>query len=306
VNPTSISFMAGALLFLAGCCSVKETKAPELPPGRAFSVGGHDLFLRQVGTGPTVLLLHGLGDSSLGWQFIEPRLVQAGYHVLVWDALGAGRSEKPARADYTILAHVKRLEQTLDALGICQLVCIGHSLGGSEALLFTERNPDKVKALCLLDPAAYRAGAMGGRWFWITPLLAEAVLGILPSRTITMFGLERNFHNHSEISDELYSEYLREAERPGAVHALIAQERQLVPKDAEKWEQAHRTIRKPTLILWGEDDELVPLAQGKQLAKDIAHSSLVVFPGVGHSPHLEAPQLVVDRVLAFLKEVEAQ
>jgi pimeloyl-ACP methyl ester carboxylesterase len=97
--------------------------------------------------------------------------------------------------------------------------------------------------------------------------------------------------------------YLREARRDGAIPALIAQERQIIPRDPQKWEDAHRTIRNPTLILWGGEDKLVPLAQGKHLAKAIDGSSLVVIPGVGHSPHLETPQLVVDRLLPFLKEI---
>jgi len=296
------SFLLLSLLSLAGCCSVKLTSVPELPGGRVMKVGGHDLFLRQPGVGQDVVMLHGLGESSVGWQFIEPSLIQAGYRVTVWDSLGAGRSEKPASGDYSIQGHVKRLEEMLDALGIREAVFVGHSLGGSEALLLAERNPGRVRALCLIDPAAYRAGAMGGRWFWTTPLLAETVLGLVPSRTITRFALKQNFHNQAAISNELESMYLCEARRDGAIPALIAQERQLVPQNPQEWEQAHRTIRKRTLILWGKEDKLIPVAQGRRLANDIAGSSLVVFPGVGHSPHLEAPQLVLDRVLPFLKQ----
>jgi pimeloyl-ACP methyl ester carboxylesterase len=295
-------FLASALLSLGGCCSVKMTNVPELPPGRMLEVGGQHLFFRQSGAGPDVVLLHGLGDSSIGWQFIEPSLVRAGYRVTVWDALGAGRSDKPANGDYSIEAHVERLEGMLDTLGIQHAVFVGHSLGGSVALRFAERNPGKVRALCLIDPAAYRDGAMGGRWFWTTPLVAKAVLGLLPARTITRFGLKQNFHSHAGISKELEGMYLREARRDGAIAALIAQERQLVPQDPEQWEQAHRTIQNRVLILWGRDDKLVPVAQGTRLARDIHGSTLVVFPSVGHSPHLEAPQMVLDQVLPFLKK----
>ena len=276
---------------------------PELPPGRVLAVEGHKLFVRQSGAGPNVVLLHGLGDSSIGWQFVEPALLQAGYRVTVWDALGAGRSDKPRDGDYSIQAHVRRLDKVLDALGIKQAVIVGHSLGGSVALRFVEQHPEKVQALCLIDAAAYRAGPMGGRWFWTTPLLAEAVLGLLPTSALAKFGLNQNFHNHAAISKELACMYLREARRHGAIASLVAQERQLVPRNPEAWEQAHRTIQKRTLILWGREDKLVPVAQGRLLAGDIHNSTLAVFPGVGHSPHLEAPQKVLDQLLPFLKEV---
>jgi len=297
------SLLAGALLPLAGCRSVERTSIPELPPGRVLAVEGHNLFVRQKGAGPNVVLLHGLGDSSIGWQFIEPALIQAGYRVTVWDALGAGRSDKPRDGDYSIQAHVRRLEEVLGALGIKQAVIVGHSLGGSVALRFVEQHPEKVQALCLIDPAAYRAGAMGGRWFWTTPLLAGAVLGLLPASALTRLGLNQNFHNHAAISKELACMYLREARRDGAIAALIAQERQLVPRNPEEWEQAHGTIQKRSLILWGREDKLVPVAQGTRLAGDIHNSTLVVFPGVGHSPHLEVPQLVLGQLLPFLKQV---
>src|SRR5262249_32160492 len=142
-----------------------------------------------------------------------------------------------------------------------------------------------------------------GRWLWTTPLLADVVLGLMPASTLTDFGLKQNFPNHAAISKELESMYLREARRDGAVAALIAQERQLVPSNPEEWEQGHRPIRKPVLIVWGGDDKLVPLAQGRRLAGDIQGSTLVVLADVGHSPHLEAPEMVLGRILPFLKEV---
>jgi len=128
------------------------------------------------------------------------------------------------------------------------------------------------------------------------------VLGVMTTRQITRYGLKMNFHDHDAITDELEDAYVREARREGAIAALIAQQRQLVPADAERWEQAHQTIRVPTLILWGAEDELLPVAQAQRLADDIDGARLVVFPDIGHSPHLEAPGLVLEHVLPFLEE----
>lgn len=306
MNRLSFSLLVALLLSLNGCSSLKTANPLTLPPGRVMKIRGHNIFVRQTGSGPDVVLLHGLGDSSVGWQSIESALVRAGYRVTVWDALGAGRSDKPANGDYRIQAHVERLENLLEAVQIQEAVVVGHSLGGSEALRLAEWKPARVSALCLIDPAAYRAGAMGGRWFWKAPLFAKIVLGILPARVIARFGLKQNFHNRAGISKQLETTYVREAKRAGAKAALIAQERQLVPAHPEQWEAAHRTIRVPTLILWGREDKLVPVAQGKRLAKDIKGSRLVVFPGVGHSPQLESPQLALGQLLLFLEKVTSR
>jgi pimeloyl-ACP methyl ester carboxylesterase len=265
-----------------------------------LEVDGQSMFVRQSGAGPDIVLLHGLGDSSLGWQYLERPLVEAGYRVTVWDALGAGRSAKPADGDYSLAAHLCRLERVFDLVDIDRSIVVGHSLGGSLALAFAHAHPERTTALCLIDPAAYREGALGGRWFWDVPLVAEAVLGVMSTEMLVDFGLGQNFGDRERIPSDLRKLYIREAKRDQVVGALIRQERQLVPDDAEAWEAGHRSIRAPTLILWGEKDALVPVAQGLRLQREIAGAELVVFPDLAHSPQLEDPQAVLRYLLPFL------
>lgn len=294
---------AVALFFCAcieGCAATDISDLPDPPPGQTLSVEGDSIFVRQSGAGPDIVLLHGLGDSSLGWQYIEGSLVEAGYRVTVWDALGAGRSAKPSDGDYSIAAHLRRLEAVLDMLGVEEATVLGHSLGGSLALVFARAHPERTAALCLIDPAAYREGALGGRWFWDVPLVAEIVLGVLSTEMLVDFGMAQNFANPARIPEQLRKLYIREARRDAMISALIHQERQLVPADPEAWEAGHRTIRAPTLILWGANDALVPVAQGHRLAQEIAGAELVVLPNLAHSPQLEDPSSVLVRVLPFL------
>jgi pimeloyl-ACP methyl ester carboxylesterase len=285
---------------MLGCAATDLSNLPDLPSGRTLSVDGQSLFVRQSGAGPDIVLLHGLGDSSLGWQYLEGPLVDAGYRVTLWDALGAGRSAKPADGDYSIAAHLRRLEGVFDQLAIEQATVIGHSLGGSLALVFAHAHPERTTALCLIDPAAYREGALDGRWFWNVPLLAEAVLGVLSTEMLVDFGMQQNFADRARVPQELRRLYLREARRDGMIRALIHQERHLIPDDPEAWEAGHRTIDVPTLVLWGEKDALVPVAQGQRLAREIAGADLIVLPGLAHSPQLEEPDAVVARLLPFL------
>lgn len=286
--------------YIQGCTATDLSDLPDPPPGRTLSVDGQPIFVRQSGTGPDIVLLHGLGDSSLGWQYLEGPLVDAGYRVTVWDALGAGRSAKPSDGNYSIAAHLRRLVIALDMLEIERATIVGHSLGGSLALVFAHAHPERTIALCLIDPAAYREGALDGRWFWDTPLIAEIVLGVLSTEMLVDFGMEQNFANPARIPVELRKLYIREALRDGTIRALVNQERQLIPDDPEAWEAGHRTIRAPTMILWGANDALVPVAQGRRLVREIAGSELVVLPDLAHSPQLEEPAAVLAHLLPFL------
>lgn len=288
-------------LCLSACATTDLSGLPDLPPGRTVDVDGVPLFVRQSGTGPDVVLLHGLGDSSLGWLYVEEPLVAAGYRVTVWDALGSGRSGKPSDGDYSLEAHLHRLERVLDELGVAAPTLIGHSLGGALALRFACAHPERTKALCLIDPAAYREGAIDGRWLWDVPLLAEIVLGVLSTEMLVDLALAQNFADPERIPADLRRLFLREAHRKGAIAALIAQERQLIPADAEAWEAGHRSVRAPTLVLWGERDALVPWAQGRRLVHDLRHARLVLLPELAHSPQLERPDAVLRCLLPFLE-----
>ncbi|MGE3171186.1 MAG: alpha/beta fold hydrolase [Planctomycetota bacterium] len=136
------------LVLLCGCAA-----APAPFDGPIATRDGA-VYTRTAGTGPDVVLLHGLGDSSLTWHRIEEPLRAAGHRVTVLDALGAGRSDKPD-GPYAIEAHVDRLARACDALGIERATLVGNSLGGSVALRFAMRFPDRVRALVLISPGAY-------------------------------------------------------------------------------------------------------------------------------------------------------
>jgi pimeloyl-ACP methyl ester carboxylesterase len=132
--------------------------------------------------------------------------------------------------------------------------------------------------------------------------LAEVALGLLTAEMLVDFGLKQNFADAAAIPAELRKLYIREARRDAMISALIRQERQLIPDDPEAWEAGHRTIRAPTLVLWGANDALVPVAQGQRLAREIVGAVLVVLPGLAHSPQLEQPAAVLAHLLPFLDQ----
>jgi pimeloyl-ACP methyl ester carboxylesterase len=141
---------------------------------------------------------------------------------------------------------------------------------------------------------------MKRRWIWNTPLLAEVVLGLAPRSLIVHKAMQLNYYDHDLVTDEVKSAYLVEAKKGGTIRAFISQQRQLLPPDIEEIEQAYRNLTVPTLILWGNEDEILPVTQAEHLAADLPDARLVLLEKVGHSPHLEAPDRVAEEVLAFI------
>jgi pimeloyl-ACP methyl ester carboxylesterase len=295
------------LLVLFGCGETPIAEDQRLSPWQAVSrfieVEGDVIHVAQLGSGRDVVLLHGLGDSSVGWRYVAPEIAARGYRVSAWDALGAGRSDKPPAADLTLPAHARRLLRTLDCMGIDKAVLVGHSLGGGLALLAAQMAPARFDALVLLQPAAYPEAAAGDRWFWDTPLLADIVIGLLPTSYIARYGLEQNFADPTRIPPALVGLYREEARRPGAIDAFKNQERQLLFPDMETWLRGYAHVRCPVLILWAQNDCLLPPGDGARLASAIPGARLVAIPNCGHSPHLDAPAAVLGEVGPFLERV---
>ena len=293
------------LVGLCGCRAAQEVEAPRVEPwetvSRFVEVEGNRFHVAQRGTGPDMLLLHGLGDSGVGWRYVASGLAALGYRVTAWDALGAGQTDKPPDADLTLPAHARRLLGLMDRLEIRRAVLVGHSLGGGLALLAAQMAPERFEALVLLQPAAFPEAAQSDRWFWETPLLADLVLGVLPSWYIARYGLRQNFADRSRIPAELLTLYAHEAKRPHALAAFKRQERQLLFPDMERWVRGYADIRCPTLILWAEDDCLLPQGDGARLAAAIPGARLVSIPECGHSPQLDAPARVLAEVGPFVR-----
>jgi pimeloyl-ACP methyl ester carboxylesterase len=259
------------------------------------------VFARSRGSGPPLVLLHGLGDSSVGWRRIEDGLRGAGFRVTVWDALGAGQSEKPAEGDYRLVAHVERLGAVLDRLRAERVTLVAHSLGGAEALLYALDLGDRVGRLVLISPAAYPEGGWTGEWLWRSPV-ADALERIAPE-AIADLALRMNFGDPARITAEDRATYAAEAARPGTMAAFVRQQQQLMP-DPEQirgWIARYPDLQMPALILWGTRDKILDPALGDRLCAALPRARLVRLEGVGHAAALEAPEAVLAEILAFLR-----
>jgi pimeloyl-ACP methyl ester carboxylesterase/putative sterol carrier protein len=264
--------------------------------------GGNRLSTFLFGTGPPVVLLHGLGATKLSYLPLLPALARH-HTVVVPDLPGHGESTKP-RADYTPQYFARVILELLDHLGADHAGLIGNSMGGRIALEVAAEAPDRIPAMVLLDPAA------AGLPF---PLFAR-LLGMLPTgvgavpvplrKRIVMAAMRQLFAEPARLPSAAYlagaDEFVRIYRMGNARVALLSAIRGLMADpDGPFWERVARYPGR-ALIVWGSEDRLVPVRMGRRLAATMRHAELVVLPGVGHVPQFEVPEETRSLVLGFL------
>jgi len=271
-----------------------------------IAIDGYRLHLLEAGHGPAVLLLHGFAGSAEDWRPTSKLLARAGYRAIAVDGLGFGRSDKPADAPYSLefSAHLyARLIERLDA-GAAHLVA--HSMGGKYAIATALLHPSAVRSLTLVGSDGFSEPSpltrLGGwplvgpglLWLSARPWMVRAFLSAAfyaPERHITAEILERG-----------------RAALIGADNrrALTALSRRYDATDLGRTGLRDRLgeLRVPTLLVWGEADQVFPLETG-QRALAIPGARLVVFPRCGHFPQIEAARAFHGLLLGFLAGVES-
>ena len=133
-----------------------------------------------------------------------------------------------------------------------------------------------------------------------TPLVGWLALHLLPPKASALFVLKNSYYDKKKITKEQVEAYARPIGEPGGRHALLETSKQIIPKSIDKLIAKYPKITVPTLIIWGREDGLTPLADGQRFNKDIAGSKLVVLDQCGHVPNLEKPGEFNAAVLKFL------
>jgi pimeloyl-ACP methyl ester carboxylesterase len=304
-----IAGLAIALLLAGG---VAASWAPDLPlealtpryappPSRFVVADGLSLHVRDEGPrdDPSPLvLLHGT-SASLHTFDAWVSALSGTHRVIRLDLPGFGLTGPYADGDYGMAHYLRTLAALLDTLGVQRAVLIGNSFGGNLAWHAAAAWPARVAKLVLIDASGYALPAQSvpigfklARMAWLRPLTER----LLPPGTIE--GSLRNVYGHPErVTPELVTRYRELTLRAGNRGAVVERFQQVVPgQDVEQIP----SIRAPTLIVWGSEDRLIPLASGQRFAREIPGSELVVLPGLGHVPHEEAPEVALAPVRAFL------
>lgn len=259
---------------------------PPLPELRSAMVAGRKICYYDIGSGPPLVLVHGLGGDADQWAFCFDRL-SARHRVIAVELLGFGRSEKPA-ISYRIAVFVEMLEQFLSAIGIERTSLLGHSLGGWIVASLAVQFPDRVDRLILNDAAGIDAG-------WVRPPVDLHFSTHAHLREV----LESMFFDKRLVTPDLVDlAYVQHLERGDGT--TISSVIETFHVRDEKLENRLDGLLAPTLLLWGEQDALTPLSMAREFQKLIPGSQLAVIPQCGHFPCLEKPAEFAQRVLNFL------
>ena len=250
---------------------------------------------------PPLILIHGFASSTLVWSKVFLPLAEAGFRVIALDMLGFGYSGKPRKAEYTIGGQAKLVISLLERLGIKRATLVGSSYGGAVAATCALDYPQRVDRLVLIGtvnnnrPLNYKLMRVFG-----SPLFGDVVSPLLiGSRRLLRRRMKRVYDRHAWVLDERRVDArhlpLRAA---GTQRAIIRTVRNW---DAERISRDAHLIRQPTLLLWGENDREIPLADGERLHEEIPGSRLIVFLNCGHLPHEEYPEAFTKVVADFCR-----
>ena len=256
---------------------------------------------RDEGSGPTLLLLHGLGSSLHTWDGWVAELSDS-FRLVRLDHPGFGLTGPFSHRDYRAQRYVELLDAFLDRLGIESCSIAGNSMGGFFAWRYALHNPTRVDKLVLIDASGYPAmlGASTVRVAQV-PVLKELITRFTP-RFLFARALREAYADDSKITDDLVDRHFRLALRAGNRQALVDR---LAVRSEDLQADRIPEIRQPTLIQWGEEDLWIPVRFAHRFHADLPSSELIIYPEVGHVPMEEIPVRTARDARAFLIGSEA-
>jgi pimeloyl-ACP methyl ester carboxylesterase len=270
------------------------------------TVHGHRRAYVRAGSGPALLLLHGLGCTHRTWLPVMDALARR-YTVIAPDLLGHGESDKP-RADYSVGGFANGMRDLLTVLGIDRATVVGHSFGGGVAMQFAYQFPERTERLVLvgsggLGPevsAAIRA---------ITTTGFHQVMGLLTMpgvrhvggaglRALSRTGL-KGFRDFDEVA-EIYESFRDPASRAAIRHvvrAVVDWQGQIVTMA----DRAYLTDAMPMCVIWGDQDRVIPVSHAARAADLAPKARVEVVPNAGHFPHKDHPERFVKILNDFVR-----
>jgi len=245
---------------------------------------------------PVLLLLHGFGSSLQTWDAWGQGLATE-YQVVRLDIAGFGLTGPAEPGDYSDEADVQRLLAVVDQLGLSTMTVVGHSMGGRLAWHFAAAHPQRVDKLVLIAPDGFPDPQAHSEMTYAVSAWMGLVRYTLP-RWMIKKGVASAYADPSRLDDNTVQRYQDMLLAPGVRPAVLARMAQTRNRDPLPWLQR---LSMPTLLLWGAQDQMIPVANAMDYQRAIPHAQRVVLPGVGHLPHEEQPQGSLQALRDFLQ-----
>jgi len=270
---------------------------------------GHRLVYRVAGSGPPLLLVHGLFDDALTWRKLIPRLART-HTVIAPDLFGHGESDAPRHADYSPGGHADVLRDLLEVLGHHRVTIVGHSLGGGIAMSFAYRYPARVHRMALISSGGFgrevhpllRALSLPGAGPALRLATMRPTLALLArlARLLETAGARRPASGARQLQLVLTGVGCR-----GRRAAMIKTLRSVIGWRGQSVSALHRSYalrRFPTLVLWGTRDRMIPAHHASAALGSNPGAELALLDGTGHLPHLTRAGLVAERLCSFIND----
>ena len=276
---------------------------------RELILHGQSIAYRQAGSGPVIVLIHGITSDSATWRRVMPYLA-ARFTVIAPDLIGHGASAKP-KGDYSLGAHASSVRDLLVALGHDRATFVGHSLGGGIAMQLSYQFPERCERLVLVDSGGLgrdvslllRAATLPGSELVLPVLAATRMLdaGRLAGGVLSRLGLragtdiEEMARGHATLASS------------EARHAFVQTIRAVVDPGGQRVNASNRlylTRHLPLLLIWGEHDSLIPASHGIATHAQLPDSRLELFSDSGHFPQLDEPERFLHVLQDFIDSTE--
>ncbi len=280
-------------------------------PDSKFMTLDDGLKVHYTDTGPrdrsALVLVHGYSASLHTWADWR-RDLQADYRVITLDLPGHGLSRTDSSDEVSIDRFADVVAQVTGKLEVQSFTLAGNSMGGNTAWNFALRYPGKLEGLILVDASGWPSTAKDRESSpFIFKLLANPVarmvLKDLDMTSLTRSGLEDSYTDPAFVTEELVQRYVSLSRAPGHRTVLLAIMADRGDRD-EVTAEDMTTISVPTLVLWGRDDNLVPVEHAQKFGDAIANAKVIIYDNVGHLPQEEAASQSVADVRTFMLDVE--
>lgn len=265
---------------------------PLVPEGLVehfVTIDGHRIRYLRGGSGPPLLLIHGLMGYAFSWTEIAPALTRE-FDVIAPDMLNLGLSDR-ADVDASLGGVAARIWRFADQIGLRRVTLLGSSHGGAIAMKMATSDPPRVASLILVSPA--HPWSERSRWqirLFSTPMGAPLAWAMsLAPRAWMAIGLHRLYGDPARMRPGTIPGYSRPVD--GKMLAYLLRLTRRWNRDFDELRESISVISAiPLLLIWGDRDRVVGLDTARELQEHFRHCTLEIVPGAGHLPYEEAPE----------------